>query len=262
MGAFRTSVLIGSYASLPLQFMSIDGLAKLVPAGSYYLYDQIGALSLLEQVRLAMVSAGLVGATVTLRMNRKVRIAAPGAFDLTWSSTLLRNLLGFENNLVGLATYDAESISPLLWSPGTPEKPLMTRAGITGHPVHIISQNVAPYSGRTEGVSHGIRYFNEFSWLNIDTDRVITSAGANGEFATWFNLVPARSARFKLYHDASENPDSTAPMSTLTQPLGPYIYSSDRKGVGWKYGRSKGFEWTDQCNDIDMPVHVCPEYNY
>lgn len=262
MGTFRTSVLIGSYASLPQQFLSIDGAVKLVPAGSYYLYDQIDDLSLLEQVRLAMVSGGLAGASVSIRLNRRIRIAAAGAFELIWNSTLLRDLLGFAGDLDGFSSYESDYISPLLWSPGTTEMSLMTRAGITGHPMPIMYQAVSPYSGRTEGVSHGTRYYNEFQWLNIDSDRIITTDGANGEFATWFALVPARSARFKLYHDASENPDSSDYMPTLTQPLGPYIYSADRKGVNWAFVRTKGMEWTDIRTDVKMSVHVCPEYDY
>ena len=262
MAFYRTDWLVASYALLPEQDITIAGSAETVPASSYYLHDAVPALSLLAQVQAAMTAAGVAGASVVLLANRKVRLSGGGVFTVTWTDTLLRNLLGFSANLAGAASYVAPLISPLFWSPGTPGKSLLTGKGLTGHPEELTYQSVASYSGRTESVSHGTRLYNRFQWTYIDADRIVTSSALGGEFGTWFSNVAPRAARFKIYHDVQEDPTSATVAAPLTTVLGPYIYSADRKGVSWTYDRSKGFDWTDESCDILMNVHVCPEYTY
>lgn len=260
----RTDWLVGSVASLQEQDITINGSAKTVPAGSYYLYDAADAISLCAQVAAAMSSAGILGATVRLMSNRKIQLTRAGAvnFTITWTDPRLRDLLGFTGNLAGAFAYTAPRISPLLWSPGAPGRPLLYRKGLTGMEENLTYQAVSAYSGRTESVSHGVRVYNRFSWLNVDVDRIVTSSGLGGEFKTWFDNCAVPAARFKLYHDVDEDLLGSTPAAPLTTVLGPYIYSADRKGVSWVYDRSRGFDWTDQRNDVQMNVHGCPEYNY
>ena len=245
---------------LPEQDVTIQGSAKTVPAGSYYLTDAVAGLSLLAKVQAAMVAAGVAGASAVMLVNRKVRLSAAGVFSVTWTDPLLASLLGYSANLVGLSSYVAPSISPLFWSPGTPGKSAF-RKGLIGMPEALVYQSVSPYSGRTEHVSHGTRVYNRFTWSYIDADRIVTAGALGGEFATWHANVVVPAGRCKIYHDVQEDPNAVT-VATMSTPLGPYIYSADRKGVSWVYDRSKGFDWTDVACDIDMSVHVCPEYNY
>jgi hypothetical protein len=261
MAAFRSAWCIGSYASLPVQDVTIAGSAETVDVGSgAYLYDGTAQLSLLAHVQTAMTAAGVAGASAVLLGSRKVRLSGGGVFAVTWTDTLLRDLLGFSANLAGAASYTAPLISPLLWSPGKPETPQLAPIGVVGHPAYATYQAVAPYSGRTESVSHGSRLYNRFTWGLVDAERVRTADDLGGEFGRFFAQVAVTSSRFKLYRDVLEDPAGTSPVtSSLDEPLGPYVYTADRRG-GWKYDRSRGFDWTDAACDVEMPVHVVQEY--
>jgi hypothetical protein len=259
MAAFLSAWLVGSYASLPEQDITIAGSAETVPAGSYYLTDPTASLSLLAQVEAALVSAGLVGVSCVLMKNRKVKIGSAGAFAIAWTDTLLRDLLGFTGDLAAASSHEAPNISPLLWSPARPESPALTSFGIRGHKVHAVYHAVSPYTGETESTAHGYREYQRYRFPNVDTDRVRTTAGAGGEWQTWFDQVAVRAARWKLYRNVSEDPDSTS-TATLGTPLGPEIYSAERRGVAWYLQRSRGYELIDRRADIDVPCHVPPEY--
>ncbi len=260
MGTFRSAWLIGSYASLPLQLLTINASAQPVASGSYYLHDTTASLSLLAKVKAAMEAAGLTNVVASLCGNRRVRLASDATFSVTWGSTLLRDLLGFsQGNLAGASSYVAADISALLWSPGKTESPMLAPLGVRGHKVYTTFQSVAPYSGRTESVSHGYREYARFLFPSVDVERVRTASEAGGEFGRWFEQVAVRSARWKLYRDVQENPASSAGV-TLDTSLGPYIYSAERKGPSWKYDRSRNFDWTDAVADLDIPCHVVAEY--
>jgi hypothetical protein len=259
--AFLSAWLIGSYASLPQQALTVNASPQTVPAGNYYLRDSAAALSLLEKVKAAMTTAGVGAASAVLTQDRRVKLSGGANFSITWTDTLLRNLLGFsQGNLAGAASYVAASISPLLWSPGRPESPMLAPLGVRGAKVHTVYQAVSPYSGLTQSVSHGYREYNRFMFANIDVDRVRTATDEGGTFACWFENVAVPSARWKLYRNVSETPGSTA-TATLSAPLGPYIYSAQGKGPTWSYNRSRGFEWVDQCADIDISCHVTEDFS-
>ena len=257
--AVETAWLIGSYAGLPEQDLSVSASPQTVPAGNYYLYDATSSLSLLAAVVAAMTAAGVAGAAAVLCKNRKVKLSAGATFSITWTDPLLRNLLGFAANLSGAASYVAPNVSPLLWSPGRTENPQLARLGVRGHKVHSVYQAVSPYSGKTEATSHGYREYNRFVFPYVDVDRIRTEAGAGGEWDTWFDYVAVPAALWKMYREVSEDSGSTA-AADLSQPLGPYVYSAERRGVSWQYDRSKGKDYTDEFGDIDIPCHVPPEY--
>ncbi len=258
---YRAAWLIGSYADLPQQDFLVDAVASATPAGSYYLYDHdSNPLSLLTHVRNAITAATGGATTAILQQTGHVRIDCAVPFSLSWgTSVLLRDLLGFNANLALNASYTAPLLSPLLWRPGKPETPLAQRLGVVGHRQHIVFQTTAPYSGKSESVSHGSRSYARYGFPMIDTDRLTGSLGEGGTFDTWFEYVAVRSARFKLYRDVIEDPvDTTSALLTLTQPLGPYVVTGPR--LAWKWDLSRGFERTDKRGDIDLACHVVEEY--
>lgn len=261
MGQYRSAWLIGSYASLPEQTFLVNASIETVSAGDYYLYSATDALSLLKQVEDALTAAGVTNPVVTLCQNRKVKLSADVGFGMTWGvGTLLRDLLGFEGTGLAVATsHVATLVSPLLWSPGRQESSMLSPLGTRGHIEYLSRQSVSPYSGRTETISHGSREFQRFWFPLVLTERARTSTDEGGTFANWFSNVAVRGARWYLWRNVLENPASTT-AATLSTALGPYIYSATGKGVAWKFERSKGFERSEEAVDIDLPCHVCPEY--
>lgn len=259
--AYRTAWMIGSYPALPAQSVTFDGSAQSVATDDYYLYSSTAGLSLLTQVVAAMTTAGVAAPTCYIAKNRKVRLTSSGLFTVTWTSTLLRNLLGFSGNLAGNTSYTATSVSPLLWSPARQESSMLTPLGIRGHVEHLSRQSVSPYTGRTETISHGSREFQRFWFPHVTTERVRTSTDAGGTWANWFENVAVRGARWYLYRNVSEDLSSSVAAGLSGQALGPYIYSAKGKGVSWVFARAKGLERSEVAADIDVPCHVCPEYD-
>ncbi len=253
--SYRAAWLIGSYADLPEQEITVDGSPALTAEGSYYLYDAAAGLSLLAAIQNVLVAAGVAGAQAVLIQEGRVRLFAPGSFDLSWgTATPLRDLLGYTANLAGQASYYAPGVSPLLWMPGKPETPIIQRLGTVGHRTHNAFQSVAPYSGTTESVSHGYREYARYSFPMVDTARTVDASYSGGTFGRWFDQVAARAARWKLYREVVEDTSGLGSvMSYLDQPLGPYVVSAERKGPTWKFDTSKGFERTDR-------RAVVPEY--
>jgi hypothetical protein len=249
---------------MPEQDLLINAVAATTPAKSYYLTNIDGTNNLISTLASAILVATGQATSVILQKDGHVRIDSAAPFSVSWgASTLLRDLLGFDANLALNASYTAPNISPLLWMPGKPETPLMQRLGVVGHRVHAVYQAVAPYSGRTESVTHGVREYARYLFPMVDTDRVVTAGNDGGTFGRWFDAVAVRSARFKLWRDVLESVDTYATesaMLTLTEPLGPYIYTADRRGLSWKYDLSRGFERTDRRADIQFDCHVCEDY--
>ena len=261
MASYRAAWLVGSYAGLPQQDTLINAVMGATPAGGYYLYNHGNAsLSLLTHVRNAIGAATGAATTAILQQSGHVRIDCAAPFSLAWgTSTLLRDLLGFSANLALNASYTAPLLSPLLFMPGKPETPLAQRLGVAGHRSHTVFQTTAPYSGKSESVSHGSRSYARYGFPMIDTDRLTGSLGEGGTFDTWFEYVAVRSARWKLYRDVLEDPaGTTSALLTLTQPLGPYVMTGERPS--WKWDLSRGFERTDKRGDIELACHVVEEF--
>ena len=257
--AYRAAWLIGSYASMPASSMTINATAVPVAAGSRYLYDADAALSMLSLIEGIITAGGVAGASVRLNENGKVRLSGGGLFSVTWgAATQLRDLLGFTADLASNASHTAPNLSPLIFMPGKPETPMTQRLGVAGHRVHAVFTATAPYSGKQESVSHGTREYARYSFPMVDSDLVVGTVGQGGTFDTFFEKVGVRSARFKLYREVLEDPNSNASvMATLDQPLGPYVFSAP---LTWKLDRSRGFTSTDIRCDVEFPCHVIAEY--
>ena len=201
-----TAWLIGSYKNLPAQALTINGGLQAITAGSRYLYHSTNALSLLYQVQAAITAAGVAGASVVLLKNRKVRISANAAFTLDWpADNVLRNLLGFNANLAGQASYTAAAVSKYLWSPGRTESPQLAPLGVRGHRTHAAYSVVSPYDGSTETVTHGSREYNAFTFPYVLMDRVHTVNEYGGEWVAFFDSVCVRSFSFYLWREVEED---------------------------------------------------------
>jgi hypothetical protein len=97
----------------------------------------------------AAVLPQAAGATVVLLGSGLVRMAAAGAFSVTWgAATTLRDLLGYTGNLAASTSYTAPGKSALFFSPGKPATFALTPLGVTGAARYILAQSMSAYSGR------------------------------------------------------------------------------------------------------------------
>lgn len=258
MASFYSAWFIGSI-DLPRSQFTVNGVLVEVTAGTYYLTDPTATLSLLAAVAAAMLPQA-AGATAVLLGSGKVRLSAAGAFSVTWgTATVLRDLLGFAAGLAASASYTATIKSDLYFSPGKPALFALSPLGVDGQERYILSQSVSAYSGRAESTSHGARLFQRFTFEKVDFERLRTAGEEGGEFGNWFALVAVRSARWKLYRDAVEDPAATTAF-TYDTVHGPYIITLGRSAE-WDYKRSSGHTWTDYTCDLAIDAHGCPEIN-
>jgi hypothetical protein len=208
--AIRTALLVGSIEQLAAQSLSIDGFAATVVQGNYYLQHSTSTLSLLGRlVALALSEAGIT-ITATLGRNLRVRLhRAAGNFAITWTSTTLRDLLGFTGNLSGQQTYVATNVSPLVWSPGWP----VTRQvidGVAGYDVEDEVTEVNADGTMVDTDYHNTQVWDEWAWDSVFHTRVRKATGAQG--GTWqeFRRVVLRpNHRLQLYEEVIEDSTST-----------------------------------------------------
>ena len=255
--SYESAWFIGS-ATIPAQTFTVNGVAVVVAAGTYYLHDAVAGRSLLAQVAAAMLPEA-AGATAVLTSSGKVRLAAAGAFSLSWgTATILRDLLGYQLNLVASSGYLAPLKSALWWSPGKPALFALSPLGVAGSRRHIVSQTTAAYTGRAQSVSHGSRLYQIFRFEKVDSERMQTSdAAIGGEYDAFYQQVAVRSARFKVYHNAVEGDDGTGAF-TSDSVHGPYVQPLGGD-ASWQYQRSSGLTWTDLCVDVSITANGCPE---
>lgn len=256
-----TSWLIGSRPNLAAQILTLNGGVQLITAGSRYLYASSSALSLVARLKAAMDAVPVAGAAVVLTQSRKVKISAAGVFTLNWTGgEELRDLLGFNGNLAGSASYVATNLSPLLWSPGKTETPEESPLGIVGHRVENAYFSASPFDGSTSVVIHGSRTYNTFTWTHVPMGRVQLADEA-GEWTRFWREVVVAGSRFFLWRATEDAAGVSTATTALTQPLGPYVLRAPGRGSpDWDFRRSRGLQLVDRRADISLSVTTLPEY--
>lgn len=246
---------------MPAQTFKADGVDAVVAAGNYYLQSPVSALTLLAVFRQALLDAGVADATAVLTRSRHVRLTASESFTVEWgAATQLRDLLGFTGDLPNLAAHQATLVSPLLWSPARPSSSMLSPTLTTGMRRPLSYFAVSPSDGSTTVVTHGSRVYQRLTWINVDNARVFTLAELGGEYIKFFETVLAQGCSLYHFPDVVEDAVTSSVSVTLLPYLGPYVLSPANRAATWVYDRSKGFEWTDRRQDIDISLHVVPQY--
>ncbi len=163
------TVPTGGWALSVQEFTPNAGPATVtVPAGDYFWNSTAsgGSASCLSTLASQLTSNGTLGGTYTATMSDdnlaatgKVTLAASGVttFSVSWSSTVLRDLLGWTGNISGAASYVAPEHAERLWLPpvvnDSPEFPI----GAVGWQVSDYIATVAP-SGYSKRLGYARRY--------------------------------------------------------------------------------------------------------
>lgn len=261
----RSAWLIGSREWAVGQTITIDGDQQTIeaPLGGLYLYTSILDLSLLGQLRAALIAAGVDSPEVELLRNRRIRISAAATFAITWGDgVLVRDLLGFSGaSLAGASSYVAPSQSTLLWSPGKTETPKLAPLGVVGGYEWDIAAPRAPWGGLQVARTHGppVRV-NEFEWQFVAIARYwVHDPPSAGEFADFFATTLVVGRRWLLYRNVVED-GSTTP-AVLGQPLGPYALDlQDKRSRKLTAERSKSYGSVDAYFDVALTAIQQPEY--
>ncbi len=262
----KSAWLVGSRGwSVGGQVIQVDDSQQLIlgELGGLYLLHKAPQLSLITQVRNALLAAGVASPEVVILKNRKVRIRGDVEFSVTWGAgALVRDLLGFDEDLAGASEYVAPSVSPLLWSPGRPENPKLAPLGVSGAPYLDVAIAHAP-GGLQTVREHGepIRR-NRFDFRHVPRGRYWTGEHpAAGELVRWYLNVLARSERFVLFRQVGEGPEAEPAEYQVSQVLGPFRGDlGDRKLRRLVVARAQGFKRVEAFYDFSLPVIVAQEF--
>jgi hypothetical protein len=257
-------MLIGSYRAMPDQTMTFQGPDARTIAGSatygdsVYLYHATAALSLIGLVNTA-IAAAESGGTCKLLDNGKIRLAATSTFTVTWTTTLLRDLLGFtQGDLSAANTYTADEISPLLWIAGTTESPVGSVLGLSGTKHHDVVDVQAPDGTSVSRTFGSATRPNEFRWKYIPQAYYQTTSDLGGELSRFFDEVLVKGGKWMLHRGIDFD---SAGSSALTIPtgIGPYEMRGRKRSLGFK--RAEGLERVDKAYDFRMKCLITPEYS-
>jgi hypothetical protein len=216
----ETALLVGS---VPLDVsVTIDGSAQAIE-GDYYLRHATGALSLLTAFQTEMTAAGVAAAAVTVRENLRIRLASSGTFDVTWSSTALRELFGFTGNLSGASSYDATNPSPLLWAPGYPATP-RSHVSKAGRTVPHVTFHAADDGSEMRTQHFGSEVWQDLSWRTLLSSRLTVPDGTDtgNTLEGFFEEVLQYGYRFRYHQSVVTSTATTALDWNDSVAFGPY----------------------------------------
>jgi hypothetical protein len=137
-----------------------------VAAGDYYLTS---TTSLLTTFKTALDNGAGVTYTVTVNDadpngTGKVTITpSAGNVAITWTSTGLRDALGFTGNLSAASSHTSANSSPHIWLPNTPRSAGIVPDGYQGRPVTDGTVTGSP-TGTTKAIQYATRYENTAEW--------------------------------------------------------------------------------------------------
>lgn len=162
-----------------------------VPAGSYYLTAAGGVSSILTVLQTQLTATcppASGGWTVSFSLTTGlVTIACTETYSITWTSTVLRDLLGFTANIVSATTSTGGQQARGLW--------------LTGHPINLegdptraplvtdARQSMSPTGQTITLVGNTFRRHRGIVWANVEAAQVWDALATyeNGSWEEFFS---------------------------------------------------------------------------
>jgi hypothetical protein len=200
----RIQVPSGGWSVSVLEILPVPaGPASVVVAaqGTYYLSDLLStmAAALTANVTIGTYTVTLDSATGRVTITSTIATAV----DITWSSTDLRDALGFTGATTSLApSAQSTKSSPLVWLPNVPRAPGRAPDGTNGVAMTDQTTTVAP-SGHSKTLVFSTRYSDLLAWrfiYGVKSWAVNESLG-NESFESWWNAVVGRGQPFRYHPD-------------------------------------------------------------
>ncbi len=197
------------------QAVSVDeggGAVAVNVAASATSYTHSTSTSLLSAIGTALTANGSLAGTYTLTLSAttgKVTISATGIggagnFALNWTSTTVRNVLGFTGNLSGAASYTGTEQAEYLWLPGVGRGPIVAADGSDGLPMSDMIVTVSP-SGHHTHMSGNVRYEDAFDIRYVLGNKVLLEyeTTVNESFETFWTSTIHAGLPIRYYPDAT-----------------------------------------------------------
>lgn len=237
--------------------------------GGLYLLHTTPALSVLHQLYLAMIAAGLTSPAATITRSRRVKLSAAGTFTLTWGGggSTLRDLLGFEDDLDGASSYVATLGSPLLWSAGRPASPTEAPLDALGRPRLDGSATIGPRGVQTVRINGLPTYTQTLEWRHVAKSRwwgdpLTNPNGAAGDWRHFWEGEVINSRKLVVLRRVTEGADGdTADADySASYVLGPYVARlSDGRRV-FDFEMTRELATVEKYYRVSLPLVVTEEH--
>lgn len=250
-----SSWFLGS-RTIPASVVTVGATACNIAAGPYYLFSATAAVSLMTTVANAIVAG--VGGTCAIEFlqNRLIRITFNTTRSVTWTSTNVRDLLGFNVNLAGQATYTATFVSPLLWSPGYLPTP-KTIFGVDGYTVPHKAVYKSDDGTQIYCDHYSDETWQDLSWSHIEPGRMRADDGEDqgGTFHAFYEECLKFHRRI-LWVDTIEEDDASSSAATIASVRGPYAMREDFDDDWYR----RNVENAEVSSPLDLPLMMPAEY--
>ncbi len=174
----EASIPFSSSVSLTISENGGSPVAVTVLEGSSNGYllstDNGSTTALLRAITSGLESNASVHGSYTLALSNttgKVTIEGSGVstFTITWTNTILRDVLGFTGNLSGALTYTGTEHAEYLWLPEQFRAGGMSPLGAQGKPISDLTVTVSPsgYHKQLSAGDSGFRYVDTMEFHHV-----------------------------------------------------------------------------------------------
>lgn len=263
----RADWLVSSRAWTTTQTITINASDQGIvgSVGGLYLLHTVAALSLIHQLYLALVAAGVTSPTVTITRSRKVKIAAAGVFAIYWNGETIRDLLGFEDDLEGASSYVATHRSTLLWSGAKFGEPLEAPIDGTGSPRYDGSATIGPTGVQTVLQEGDPTVTETYRWRRVIKSRFWRDPFTGPQAGDWRHfwaeeaITSAKIIVLRKVTEGDDDDDADADYSA-SYVLGPYVTNMSGRDA-WNFKMVRSIPTVDRFFDLEWSAIVCEEFS-
>ena len=159
---------------------TLNAVSKTITAGNKFPLDIL--------TEFLVLLASLTGETVTVDpATGKITVAASANFTIVWTSTDLRNLLGFTGDLSGASSYTGSTGLQGLWIPSCPVGGDTFDPATDGHPRSDETSPTSPRGEVATFVQNSYSSHRNVRWSHVP--RAFALDGADAAIVSWQQFV-------------------------------------------------------------------------
>lgn len=182
-----------------------------IAAGDYYLGELLTAIA--AALNADATLAGTTYAAVldddatdaTGRLTLSVTVV--GNFSVTWTSTALRDELGYSGDLSGAASYQTTAAAKPLFLPDVPRTRMLVPDGHPGRLIVASSTVVSPTTGDSRFFSYGSYRMDNWEHAQLSGRKTYATyeAYANESFESFWTTYIANGAPIRYFPDRGDD---------------------------------------------------------
>lgn len=248
-------------ATLTIDGNSVDVEA---PLGGLYLLHVVADLSLIHQLYLAMIAAGVDSPAVTITKDRRVKLTSSATFTVEWdTATVLRDLLGFDDDLAGASSYVAPARSTLLWSAGKTFSPMLSPLDAGGAPTMDAFATVGPQGNQVVREEGAPTYLETYEVLRVPKSRYYAAPPTPVAGDWWHFWLEERGTNQRCIVLRkvleSEGTDTSDADYSVSYVIGPFVHDMTGRDA-MRMVMQRSIRYVEKFYDIEIAVIQTQEF--